>query len=82
MSFYKKLCNWLIGDVVTFKVYVPVWFLLMVALLPVIAYGDLTLIGRTNFWGYLLISALEVFLLYLGFLISHSTFRIKSKGKK
>ena len=67
----------LFEDVIAIKIKIPYWFIGFIILLPLIAYFDVTVIGRTTFWSYLGISAIELFLVYLGFLMASNIKEIK-----
>lgn len=67
----------LFGDVIAIKIKIPYWLIGFIILLPLIAYFDVTVIGRTTFWSYFGISAIELFLVYLGFLMVSNIKEIK-----
>jgi hypothetical protein len=78
----RKIARFFVSDLLEFKLKLPVWVILFMLLLPLIAYLDLVWIGKYNFFDYLGICAIEIFLVYLGFSIASSTFKIINKGDK
>lgn len=73
----KKIAKFIVRDLIKFKLTIPVWFLAGILLLPLIAYTDLILFEGAGFLTYLLASFLEIWLVYVGFSISSTTFKIK-----
>ena len=53
---------------IEFKVKIPLILLLITIALPLIAYADVSLIGKYNYFQYLFVCAVEVFLVYVGFI--------------
>ena len=71
----KKIWNEINKSPIEVKVKLPIWFLILIILLPVIAYADTVMnswskIGYTFGFGYyVVVSALELFFLWAGYLI-------------
>lgn len=81
-SLNLRIIRFMVGDLLEFKIKIPIWLFGFIVLLPLIAYGDLVIFGARTFWGYLGICALELFILFLGFSIASSTYKIKQIGGK
>ena len=73
MNWKKKLALGLVHPLLEFRVRLPLWVVIYVVLLPVIAYGDVVMFGKHDFWGYVGVSSVEIFLVYLGFSIAYYT---------
>ncbi len=73
----KSLRLGLFEDAIAVKIKIPYWLIGIIILLPLIAYFDVTVMGKTTFWSYLGISAIELFLMYLGFLVASNIKEIK-----
>jgi len=69
-SIIKKILD---NDLVQFKIKVPYWLLGFIILMPLTAYFDITVIGKTTFYNYLGICFFELLLVYIGFTIAYNT---------
>ena len=77
----NKLKQISITNLLEFKIAIPIWLVVIIVLLPIIAYADLVMFKQHSFLGYISICALELFFVYIGFLIASSTFKIKTSRK-
>lgn len=55
--------------VIKFKVEISVWWLLIILLIPAVAYADLVLFGKQTFFKYLIVNYIELLFIFIGYII-------------
>jgi len=77
----RKLFKLFFGELIEFKLVLPNWLIIITFFMPFIAYADLCMFGKRTFWGYLGISFFELLLVYIGFTIANTKFKLYKKKK-
>jgi len=75
----RKIVYFLLGNLYEFKISIPTWLVAFIILLPLLAYADVVLFGKVSFFDYLVVCALELFLMYLGFMMASNVYEWKLK---
>lgn len=75
----EKILKFLYGEVISFKIRLPVILVLYFIFIPLFAYGDAIFIGKTGFIKYVVICSFEFFLIVIGYHIRLNEERVGDK---
>jgi len=66
----KKIINIISKPYIKINLKFPLWSIILIIFIPIFAYYDVIFYGVHSFNNYLILCSVEIFLIYLGYLLS------------
>lgn len=74
-----KILKFFFGELLVVRFIIPNWLLILVLMLPFIAYSDFVLVHSQGFFEYLFVCALELLLVFIGFSFANASNSIHTR---